>query len=47
MAIVTKSVRIDEELWRRARGKALAEGMNLQELLTKLLKQYLEKGGDR
>ena len=47
MKLVTKSVKIDPELWHRARVKALSEKLTLQELLPKLLKQYLEeKGGE-
>lgn len=46
MEKVTKSIKIDPELWHRARVKALSENMTLQELITKLLKEYLgEKGG--
>ena len=48
MKTVTKSVRIDPDLWRQARAKALAEGMTLQELIAKLLTEYLKskkKGG--
>jgi len=45
--LVTKSIKIDSELWHRARVKALSEKLTLQELLPRLLKQYLgEKGGD-
>ena len=43
--LVTKSIRIDPELWHEARVKALSEKMTLQDLITKLLKQYLKKGG--
>ena len=45
MKLVTKSIRIDPELWHEARVKALSEKMTLQDLITKLLKQYLKKGG--
>lgn len=44
MAVVTKSVRIDPDLWHRARVKAMSEKMTLQELITNLLKQYLGEG---
>lgn len=42
---VTKSIRIDPKLWHRARVKALAEEMTLQDLITKLLTEYLKKKG--
>ena len=45
MKLVTKSIKIDPELWHRARVKALSEKLTLQELLPKLLKQYLEEKG--
>ena len=41
MEVVTKSIKVDPELWHRARVKALSEKMTLQELIPKLLKQYL------
>jgi hypothetical protein len=44
MLKVTKSLKIDPELWHRARVKALSENMTLQELIVKLL-TYLKKGG--
>ena len=47
MEKVTKSIRIDPDLWHRARVKALAEGKTLQELITKLLTQYLEERGGK
>jgi predicted HicB family RNase H-like nuclease len=37
-----KNIKVDPELWRRARAKALVEGMTLQQLMTKLLKEYVE-----
>ena len=44
---VTKSIRIDPELWHKARVKALSERMTLQDLIANLLTEYLkEKGGD-
>ena len=46
MEEVTKSVRVDPDLWRKARAKALAEGMTLQDLITKLLREYLLKKGE-
>jgi hypothetical protein len=44
MAIVSKSVRIDEDLWHKARVKAMAERKTMQDLIAELLKQYLKKG---
>jgi len=41
--LVTKSVKIDPELWHKARVKALSEKLTLQELIPRLLKQYLEE----
>ena len=41
MAVISKSIRIDSELWHRAKVKALSEKMTLQELITTLLRQYL------
>jgi predicted HicB family RNase H-like nuclease len=41
MKLVTKSIRIDPDLWHRARVKALAEKMTLQDLISRLLKEYL------
>ena len=43
MAIVSKSVRIDEELWHKARVKAMAERKTMQDLITELLRQYLKR----
>ena len=45
MEIVTKSIRVEPDLWRKARSKALADGMTMQDLITKLLTEYLKKGG--
>jgi hypothetical protein len=45
---VTKSVLINPDLWQKARGKALSEGMTMQQLIDHLLTEYLEstkKGG--
>ena len=39
---VTKSIKIDPELWQKARGKALSEGMTMQQLVASLLTEYLE-----
>jgi macrodomain Ter protein organizer (MatP/YcbG family) len=41
---VTKSLKIDPEVWHRARVKALSENMTLQELIVKLLTEYLGEG---
>ena len=45
MEKVTKSIRVDPELWLKARAKALGEGMILQDLISKLLTEYLKKKG--
>ena len=45
MKLVTKSIRIDPELWHEARVKAMSERMTLQELIAKLLTEYLEEKG--
>lgn len=42
MAKTPKNIKVDPDLWLRARAKALVEGMTLQELITKLLKDYVE-----
>jgi hypothetical protein len=44
---VSKSIKIDPELWHEARVKAMRERMTLQKLIAKLLTEYLEeKGGE-
>jgi predicted HicB family RNase H-like nuclease len=40
-----KTIRVDPDLWRRARAKALNEKTTMQDLITKLLTEYLKKGG--
>ena len=45
MKKVTKSIRINPDLWHKARVKALADKMTLQDLITKLLMEYLNKKG--
>jgi len=42
---VTKSIRIDPELWHKARVKALSERMTLQDLVAVLLTEYLKEKG--
>ena len=44
MELVGKSIRVEAEIWRKARSKALAEGMTMQDLVTKLLTEYLKEG---
>lgn len=39
----TKSVRVDLELWEKAKVKAKNEGMTMQGLITVLLRKYLRK----
>ena len=40
---VAKAIRVDPDLWQKARAKALGEGMTMQDLVTKLLTEYLKK----
>ena len=47
MEKVTKSLRVDPGLWQKARAKALLEGMTMQDLVEKLLTQYLAKKGGK
>ena len=42
---VSKSIRIDPELWHKARVKALSERMTLQDLIASLLTEYLKERG--
>jgi len=42
---ITKSIRIDPGLWHKARVKALSEKTTMQDLITRLLTEYLKKGG--
>jgi hypothetical protein len=44
MEKVIKSVKVDPALWHRARGKALSENMTMQQLIVKLLTEYLGEG---
>ncbi len=44
MELVPKSIKIDPELWHEARVNAMTERMTLQELIAKLLTEYLERG---
>gem|GEM_PF-4863232 len=37
-----KNIKVDPDLWLKARAKALVEGMTIQQLITKLLKEYVE-----
>ncbi len=46
MELVTKSVKIDPELWHKARVKALSEKLTLQELIPRLLRRYLDEKND-
>lgn len=41
--LVPKTIRIDPILWHKARVKALSENMTLQDLILKLLEEYLGK----
>ena len=44
---ITKSIKIDPELWHRARVKALGEKKTLQDLIAELLTEYLRKKGGK
>jgi len=44
MELAAKSIRVEPELWRKARAKAVGEGMTMQDLITKLLTDYLKEG---
>jgi len=44
MEKVVKSVKIDPELWHRAKVRALSEKMTVQQLIVKLLTEYLGEG---
>jgi len=46
--VVTKSVKIEHDIWHKARVKALGQGLTMQDLVAKLLTKYLDsqkKGG--
>ena len=43
MERVTKSIKIDPDLWQNARAKALGEGKTMQTLIKDLLTEYLKK----
>lgn len=34
--------KIDGELWQRARGKAIAEGLNFRDVVEKLLREWVK-----
>ncbi|HWR59052.1 MAG TPA: hypothetical protein VN328_09210 [Thermodesulfovibrionales bacterium] len=44
MEKVVKSVKVDPELWHRAKVRALSEKMTVQQLIVKLLTEYLGEG---
>ena len=45
MDLVVKTIRVDPDLWRKARAKAINDKLTMQDLITKLLTEYLKKGG--
>ena len=47
MKLVTKSIRIDPDLWHRARVKAMADRETLQDLIARLLQEYLGERGSK
>ena len=44
---MVKAVRVDPELWNKARVKALSQGVTMENLITQLLKEYLKKKGGK
>lgn len=42
---VAKSIRVDPELWKQAKIKALGDDLTLEELIDRLLREYTEKEG--
>lgn len=47
MAKVVTSVRVDDELWKRAKIHAIENGETLTEMLERLLKDELERRRER
>lgn len=43
--LVKTTLRLPRKLWREARIRALDEGTDFQDLVTRALKSYLKKGG--
>jgi len=45
--MISKSVRVDRDLWQSARARALSENKTMQELIKDLLTEYLKKKGGK
>ena len=45
MAKIVTSIRIDEELWKKAKHYAIDKGITLTELLERVLRKEIEEGG--
>lgn len=41
---VVTSIKVDEELWKRAKKRAIDDNITLQELLNEAVKEYLRRG---
>jgi hypothetical protein len=47
MEKVTKSIKIDPELWHKSKVKAMSEHKTMQDLIRDLLTEYLKKKGGK
>lgn len=47
MVTPQRSIRINEELWRKAKEKAESEGKNISEVIVAYLKDYAQLKGER
>jgi hypothetical protein len=45
--MVVTSVKVDEELWKEAKKKAIDEGITLQDLLNEAVEDWMKKKGKR
>jgi len=45
MEKIARSIKVDPDLWHKARVKALSEGMTVQDLMANLLTEYLKEKG--
>ena len=43
---IVTSIRIDEDIWKKAKIIAIEEGITLKELLERLLKEELKRGSE-
>jgi len=44
---VVTSVKVDEELWKEAKKKAIDEGITLQDLLNEAVEDWMKKKGKK